>query len=678
MSQPQHSDDKGHARAEEGIAGTTLSLTCDGPSKVFPACLAEGEADPNCVTQRVDVDGTDGDNRGGYTVDDRDDSSDDDGGHTRYASASSSRFYAHITASSKDDACSFRSPNHPHPPVRHDPHDRTAAEPMQAASSSSSGKVQRRRVWILPRDAFPPQCLASLSTTTKVCGDSGLYVSNGCSSTCESTRTSTQSTAAATTFATTGHMDARLQPVSHLNSPAVKVAAPSALPCMLNASVVRLPHPRHGQPFLCIVVREPGISAVASTPSATPPSSASASSSLLYEVQSQAPPSVFAQSWFVQEQVVPSTVDDGGLLVATPLDLTFFALHELFSDAERYERLASTFMSAEDLYRDRDFSSSAPICVSAPDMGTAVPGVSAYMSVFGDVGGASEDSRSSSSSSRPTSVLFNAAHFLSASGDGASVNGGCPGDRAVGPVPWDSTTTLSALSHGKLSGGRRRGWNGWARATAEHPFLLHHCMGALQSDGVLRRLCEVRAVGSGTFSADTSPSSTPVEAPPSLYYKPSESVALDWLKRKIEHVRASAVLRALLQLPDSTSVAASTAAPTAAAEACTEVPMSFAFGVVAEYVPDRLHAALAVACGISDLAAQPVSSLTSAASLHDTQQPRRSGDLTTRRGSDVVPSAVGPKSASVRRLEKAGPPKGTPTLFDMFAKKKLKTESDAS
>ncbi|AYU77040.1 hypothetical protein LdCL_120018000 [Leishmania donovani] len=76
-----------------------------------------------------------------------------------------------------------------------------------------------------------------------------------------------------------------------------------------------------------------------------------ASSPLLWEVRAHAPPSGFARSWLVKGRAVPSTVGAGELLAATPLDLTFSALHELLGDAQRCDRVARTFMLAAGLHR---------------------------------------------------------------------------------------------------------------------------------------------------------------------------------------------------------------------------------------------------------------------------------------------------------------------------------------
>ena len=178
-----------------------------------------------------------------------------------------------------------------------------------------------------------------------------------------------------------------------------------------------------------------------------------------------------------------------------------------------------------------------------------------------------------------------------------------------------------------------------------------------------------------------------------MYYRPAEAVAVAWLKRKVERLRASAALREVLQLPEAVP-------QTFAVEGAStqeqqqqeqqeqhrgtgaEVPMAIAFGVVAEYVPERLQGPLAVACGLPD----PTHPLSSSSSLAGVKRGRdgecwSGGSYSpaetkppTAASASATPPVAGPKSASVKRLEKAGRPKGTPTLFTMFAKKKKNGE----
>ncbi|CAJ1987046.1 hypothetical protein conserved [Leishmania donovani] len=141
----------------------------------------------------------------------------------------------------------------------------------------------------------------------------------------------------------------------------------------MGAGVVRLPHPRHGRALLCFVVRDPVACAVARPRTPTLPCPAYASSPLLWEVRAHAPPSGFARSWLVKGRAVPSTVGAGELLAATPLDLTFSALHELLGDAQRCYRVARTFMPAAGLHRAGGMAFSARATATAAGCEAAAP-----------------------------------------------------------------------------------------------------------------------------------------------------------------------------------------------------------------------------------------------------------------------------------------------------------------
>ncbi|TPP49669.1 hypothetical protein CGC21_18090 [Leishmania donovani] len=125
-----------------------------------------------------------------------------------------------------------------------------------------------------------------------------------------------------------------------------------------------------------------------------------------------------------------------------------------------------------------------------------------------------------------------------------------------GPHGW-TADPRSRPAASSMCSATPHGWAGWARAAAARPLLLRGCVGVPEPDGVLRRLCEAREVGG--------------------------------------------------------SVCAQTASCDAPAEACVGAATAVALGVVAEYVPVRLHAALAVACGLADPAAAPACSPTAAA-----------------------------------------------------------------
>ncbi|TPP54494.1 hypothetical protein CGC20_24620 [Leishmania donovani] len=312
--------------------------------------------------------------------------------------------------------------------------------------------------------------------------------------------------------ATTGDADALLLPAPRLDRPAVGWA-PLPWRRAMGAGVVRLPHHRHGRALPCFVVRDPVVCAVARPRTPTLPCPAYASSPLLWEVRAHAPPSGFARSWLVKGRAVPSAVGAGELLAATPLDLTFSALHELLGDAQRCDRVARTFMPAAGLRRAGGMAFSARATATAAGCEAAAP----------------------------------VARTGGRRADGTHV--GCGGPRGWTADPRSRPAALSMCS------ATPHRWAGWARAAAARPLLLRGCVGVPESDGVLRRLCEAREVG-GSVSAQTASCDAPADSRHAVHHRPSESVA---------------------------------------------------------YVPVRLHAALAVACGLADPAAAPACSPTAAA-----------------------------------------------------------------
>ncbi|KPA75713.1 hypothetical protein ABB37_08266 [Leptomonas pyrrhocoris] len=348
-------------------------------------------------------------------------------------------------------------------------------------------------------------------------------------------------------------------------------------------------------------------------------------------------------------------------------------------------------MPAGDLYRSGEGHADA----SRPSnrhVEETHPEKDAYVPLFGRIGGADQESSQSSSSS-PYSYSFPNAHPITddrrqrdASHEAAELPLSVSPHGTPHPAHSNPLNTAAAVSD--------KGWCGWAHAAMRYPLLFHACFAALQSDTVLRRLCEVREVGGEAGNGSGGSSAR------DMYYRPSEAVAVAWLKRKVELLRGSSVLREVLQLsevttttagaastPSSSSSSPSTAtavhslpqqvsatSTTPASKAAAEVPLAIAFGMVAEYVPERLHDPLAVACGLPDPSLP--SSVSSVVTPSAGAKRGREGEGS----SSAMPSAernpasggtpsAGPKSASVRRLERAGRPKGTPTLFSMFAKK---------
>lgn len=537
--------------------------------------------------------------------------------------------------------------------VRYDVHDNTIA-----AVTPSKGK---RRVWVLPRALLPVNVTAASPSRASVAASSS--------------RTSTQSTAAGGGGSgSCAGAEGNLQPDALQHHGESEMSAMSAQRVSrescggaggggcggggsffssfsssssphLAVEVVRLPHPRHGEPTLFLL--HPHASPAAASPS-----------SLLFEIQAQAPPNDMAQSWFVGEEVVPSSPHSGELLAVTPVDLTFFALSELFGTAATYERLSKTFMSASDLYRSGGVGAPPlPQQQAVPSATAASPAqLDACVSVFSGIGGGgAEAEEEESSNSDPFAYSFGQTPSMTdqrrSSGDALPARG------TTQPL-----FSPSASLHDK-------GWAGWAHAAAHDPLRFQRCLDALQDDALLRRFCEVRVVGSDSEQDDSRPD---------VYYRLSDAVAVEWLRRKVLQVRASAVLRAILQLPERARPAEPTTSTTSAVEA-EEVPMSMAFGVVAEYVPQRLHAALSAACGLQSSASaatatggggEAVSPAFNAGAKRDRAGEGIGSGASAAAAAAVAVAPAGPKSASVKRLEKAGRPKGTPTLFSMFASKK--------
>ncbi|CAJ02811.1 hypothetical protein LMJF_12_1015 [Leishmania major strain Friedlin] len=235
------------------------------------------------------------------------------------------------------------------------------------------------------------------------CRDAEACARSGRSSACVCARTCAPRVACATT----GDADALLLPAPRPDRSAVGTA-PLLSQRMMGAGVVRLSRPRHGQPFLCFVVRDPIVCAVARTRTPTLPCPAHASFSLLHAALAHAPPSGCAQRWPVKGRGVPSTVGAGELLAATPLDLTFSAHDELLGDAQRCDRVARTFVPAADLYRAGGVVFSARTSATAAGCEAAAPVANALVSALGGVRGGGEDWRSPRSACAPLTAELSA------------------------------------------------------------------------------------------------------------------------------------------------------------------------------------------------------------------------------------------------------------------------------
>lgn len=156
----------------------------------------------------------------------------------------------------------------------------------------------------------------------------------------------------------------------------------------------------------------------------------------------------------------------------------------------------------------------------------------------------------------------------------------------------------------------------------------------------LRLVCEVKSFG-----------------PDEEYYRFSEHVFKGWIQRKHAQLLAGTALAALLGVGAATKAAANTVVGDA--QQTQDLLKAKGLALLNEYLHASLHEVAASACGV--LPTQPDNSV---------RKPPMSHQAPSQNSLDSTKQKVELKSASVKRLEKAGPPKGTPTLMAMFAKKK--------
>ena len=124
------------------------------------------------------------------------------------------------------------------------------------------------------------------------------------------------------------------------------------------------------------------------------------------------------------------------------------------------------------------------------------------------------------------------------------------------------------------------------------------------------------------------------------YFRYSEAKFLEWVKRKHPLIATSDELKGALQTSDDSVLEAT------------------ALELLAEYIDPALKALVSTACGVQAVASH---ALPMSASHWELKQPSE--------GPAKKPRVEVKSSPAVRRLEKGGPPKGTPTLMAMFAKK---------
>jgi hypothetical protein len=128
------------------------------------------------------------------------------------------------------------------------------------------------------------------------------------------------------------------------------------------------------------------------------------------------------------------------------------------------------------------------------------------------------------------------------------------------------------------------------------------------------------------------------------YFRFSETKFLVWASAKHKMLAASDELKGALLTSDPS------------------VLNSVALDLIAEYVDPQLRQKLAAACGVL-LAAVYVNAAPSSARHLEPKASGEDGEPAKR------PRTEQQKPLAIRRLEKGGPPKGTPTLMAMFAKK---------
>ncbi|CAD2219211.1 ribonuclease H2 subunit B [Angomonas deanei] len=158
-----------------------------------------------------------------------------------------------------------------------------------------------------------------------------------------------------------------------------------------------------------------------------------------------------------------------------------------------------------------------------------------------------------------------------------------------------------------------------------------HCLTEMRRHALLVRICDTKVVNGET------------------YYKFSKEKTVQHLSERIHNLKQNENLKRILQMNHNNTDT-------------SEVPLAMCFQCVAEYTPNALQEDLRRACGLDN------NNDKDTASKRPREEEGRSDIVTPNNSSTTAPSR-GPVSASVRRLEKSGKPKGTPTLFSMFAKK---------
>ncbi|CUF09693.1 RNase2 complex protein, Ydr279, putative [Bodo saltans] len=172
----------------------------------------------------------------------------------------------------------------------------------------------------------------------------------------------------------------------------------------------------------------------------------------------------------------------------------------------------------------------------------------------------------------------------------------------------------------------------------------------------LKNVCDVKSFG-----------------PDETYYRYSEAMFQSWIRRKHNQLLAGKALAALLGIDTAAGSTGDEQLQQKQQQVgvdTRQVLKAKGLALLNEYLHSSLHTVAAVACGVEEAPAPSASgaSRDGSAAASSSQVSSSTNEPLVRKPSAEL------KSASVKRLEKAGPPKGTPTLMAMFAKKKQQQE----
>eukprot|EP00796_Vickermania_ingenoplastis_P012237 gene12237-8423_t len=471
-----------------------------------------------------------------------------------------------------------------------------------------------------------------------------------------------------------------------------------------------LPHPRHDFPCCYLVP-----SACACCGGADR-SSSSAPLHPLLEVQAQDPPEGFAQTFFVGEDAV---VPQNDSLVATPVDLHFILLRVVMESWEAMSGAAgsggaqpSCFCAVEDFIPGlraavTEARGSAEFTCSSRPSNTASHATSPE-SRFGadtdtDQGAAREEEPPSRCRAEEIDTLYD---------DGEAFFQQLRQEQHTrGRGPLQKRERMPDKSSSSSSGW----WGAWLRAATLPPassssssspapnreregtsHLLHVLS---QLPLLLHDFCDVKYTEAGRGGGGGT-SRAPDQAYQG-YYRFSPLKAAVWVGRRVQRLARSATLWFSLQVPPREEGPTATSPPTAD-DPYADVLASSALALVSEYISAQTLNALREAAARATPEAVREACVDTAAggmevevealrrllgSREDTTStpgavaqgtassppplpsaPDPAGPGITKDGPRAAAPGTGLVSAKVRRLEKAGRPKGTPTLDSFFGR----------